>query len=178
MLNHSYTKPLCDYLVSFATLWSCRPSSTRGPWRSWITLIIKMQLANAKYTRRTQVHRVYLQTKHVSTLAVIDSTYWGALLALHGHPAADSWRSLSAKREIRAENHYARMLPGTFLLFWWCDSPSLLGCPCLPAETKRGERMPNIVFKESFSVCLPNNLHTYSKVYSYKNTSLQLHIVS
>lgn len=64
-----------------------------------------MQLVNAKYTPRA--HRVHLQTKHVSTLAVIDSAYWGALLALHGHPAADSWRSLSAKRDRSWESLYS-----------------------------------------------------------------------
>lgn len=53
-------------------------------------------------------HRVHPQTKQVSTLAVIDSTYWGALLALHGHPAADSWRSLSAKRDKSWESLHSR----------------------------------------------------------------------
>lgn len=42
-------------------------------------------------------HGLHLQTKHVSTLTVIDSAYWGAFLALHGHPTSDPWRSLSAE---------------------------------------------------------------------------------
>lgn len=57
-----------------------------------------MQLVNATNPPKN-VHRVRLQTKHVSTLAVTDSTYWGAFLALHGHPTADSWRSLTAERD-------------------------------------------------------------------------------
>ena len=49
-------------------------------------------------------HRVHLQTGRVSTLSVIDGTYWGAPLALHSHPAAYSWRSLSAKRDKSSES--------------------------------------------------------------------------
>ena len=39
---------------------------------------------------------------------MIDGAYWGALLALHGHPAADSWKSLSAKRDKSGESLRSR----------------------------------------------------------------------
>lgn len=89
---------------------------------------------------------------YVSTLPVTGCTYWGAPVALYGHTAANSWRSLTAVRDKSWESVFS----GYFHNHWTsvCDSPSLPCCPYRPTKRVRDRdtTLPHLKRSVSF-VC-------------------------